>query len=256
MRRSTAISSKDIELYDMVSFRSPNTGAANRNANQFAKVTADKYLLVQDGDQSPIATATDIFQQCAEDIERTSGVEQPRRVRARLEGRYPLLTGLFGIAPDTDRSSPYKKACTKRSWRASSRMRADVGHRTSPPTVFNGNHAALLGTAMKLAGKLPHELTHDDIMGAWHYEGDTLANSISAAFATYKVDQFIWAHKRLETESGQLHRTYGRVPKQIPGHRGRPSARYSLPCGRGGRRRAVRLRLLRSRRLRAPYGQL
>ena len=53
---------------------------------------------------------------------------------------------------------------------------------------------------MTLTGKLPHELTHDDIMRASHYEGETLSNSISAVFAGYKVDQFIWAHKRIETE--------------------------------------------------------
>ena len=54
--------------------------------------------------------------------------------------------------------------------------------------------------AMKLTGKLPHELTHDDIMRASHYEGNTLSNSISAVFAAYRADQFIWAHKRIETE--------------------------------------------------------
>ena len=65
---------------------------------------------------------------------------------------------------------------------------------------FNGNQAALLSAAMTLTGKLPHELTYDDIMRASHYEGATLSNSISAVFAGYKVDQFIWAHKRIETE--------------------------------------------------------
>ena len=53
---------------------------------------------------------------------------------------------------------------------------------------------------MKLTDKLPHELTHDDIMRASHYEGNTLSNSISAVFAAYKADQFIWAHKRVEKE--------------------------------------------------------
>ena len=54
---------------------------------------------------------------------------------------------------------------------------------------------------MKLTGKLPHELTHDDIMRASYYEGDTLTNSISEVFAAHKVDQYIWAHKRIETET-------------------------------------------------------
>ena len=65
---------------------------------------------------------------------------------------------------------------------------------------FNVNQAALLSAAMKLTGKLPHELTHGDIMRASHSEGDTMSNSISAVFAAYKVEQFLWAHKRVEKE--------------------------------------------------------
>ena len=53
---------------------------------------------------------------------------------------------------------------------------------------------------MKLTAKLPHELTRDDIMRAWHYEGNTLSNSLSAVFAAYRVEQYIWAHKRIEKE--------------------------------------------------------
>ena len=54
---------------------------------------------------------------------------------------------------------------------------------------------------MKLADKLPHQLNRDDIIRASNYEGPTLSNVISGAFAAYKVDQFNWAHTRIETES-------------------------------------------------------
>ena len=70
-----------------------------------------------------------------------------------------------------------------------------------PANSYNGNQAALLSTAMKLADKLPHELNRDDIIRASNYEGPTLSNVISGAFAAYKVDQFTWAHTRVETES-------------------------------------------------------
>ena len=69
---------------------------------------------------------------------------------------------------------------------------------------YNGNQAALISMAMKLADKLPHELTYDDIMRASHYDGDTLSNSISAVFATYKVEQFIWAHTKIESELANI----------------------------------------------------
>ena len=184
----------------MASFRSPNTGAANRTANLFAKVTADRYLLVQDGDRSPIATATDIFRQCTEDIEHTSGVEQRDEFVRKLREDIRCLPDFSVFPPDADRSSPYKKALYKRVVAGLEPNQSGRRPSNQVANSFNGNHAALLSTAMNLAGKLPHELTHDDIMDAWHYEGDTLTNSISAVFATYKVDQFIWAHKRIEIE--------------------------------------------------------
>ena len=47
---------------------------------------------------------------------------------------------------------------------------------------------------MKLTGKLPHELERDDILHAAYYEGDTIANKLSQAFARYKVEQYSWAY--------------------------------------------------------------
>ena len=57
---------------------------------------------------------------------------------------------------------------------------------------------------MKQSGKLPHELTRDDIMRASHIEGEILSNSISAVFTSYKVDQYIWAHTRIESEHARF----------------------------------------------------
>ena len=194
-----SISVTDIELYDMVSFRAPNSNSANRRASQFAIVTADKYLLGLPGGQAPIETATAIFDRCAEDIERTSGVEQRDEFVRNLREDIRGLPDFSEFPPDRDRASPYKKALYEKVMvglvsGTSSRQQRSVNS-------FNGNHAALLGSAMKLAGKLPHELTHDDILRASHYEGNTLANSISAVFAAYKADQFTWAHRWIETES-------------------------------------------------------
>ena len=110
----------------------------------------------------------------------------------------------FTVFAVDDREAPYKKTLYERvlaplnpgtTGRQQGRRSSD-----QPNNRFNGNQAALLSAAMKLTGKLPHELTHDDIMRASHYEGDTLSNSISAVFAAYKVNQFIWAHERIETE--------------------------------------------------------
>ena len=46
---------------------------ANRSANQFARATADSYLLAPSGGRPPIETANDIFDQFASEIEHSSG---------------------------------------------------------------------------------------------------------------------------------------------------------------------------------------
>ena len=192
----------DIELYDMVSFHTPNAGVGNRGANQFARSTADAYLLSPPGGRPPIETAAAIFGKFASDIERDSGVQARDDFGRNLRDEIRQLPD-FAVFAASDRGSPYKETLyeqvvaplipgtTGRQGRQSSNQSNNS---------FNGNPAALLTAAMKLTGKLPHELTHDDIMRASHYEGNTLSNSVSGVFAAYRVDQFIWAHKRIETE--------------------------------------------------------
>ena len=41
-------------------------------------------------------------------------------------------------------------------------------------------------------------------MRASYYGGDTISNSVSAVFTAYKIDQYIWAHRRIETESADF----------------------------------------------------
>ena len=60
------------------------------------------------------------------------------------------------------------------------------------------NNARLVTLAMKLAGKLAHELDQSDFLRAAHHEGDTIANTLNEAFTRYKVDQYSWAHSESE----------------------------------------------------------
>ena len=190
----------DIELYDMASFRPPNTGGANRHGNQFAQLTADAYLLSRPDGRPHIETASAIFDQFADDIERDSGVGARDDFVRHLRGEVRGLRDFTVFASD-DRGVPYKDALYEQV------LKPLIPQNTGRPlnssqskNSFNGDQAALLSAAMKLTGKLPHELTRDDIVRAGHYEGDTIANSLSAVFAAYKVEQFVWAHKRIETE--------------------------------------------------------
>ena len=192
----------EIELYDMGSFRPPNAGAANRHANQFAQSTSDAYLMSPPGRRPPIETAAAIFDQFAGDIERDSGVKARDDFERNLRDEIQQVPD-FAVFTARERGTPYKERLYEQV--LAPRIPETTGRQRSQPSnqsnnSFNGNQAALLSAAMKLTGKLPHELTHDDIMRASHYEGNTLANSVSAVFAAYRVDQFIWAHKRIETE--------------------------------------------------------
>ena len=191
-----------IEKYNMVDFRPPNTDEANRHANQFAQITADAYLLSPPGGQPPIETAEAIFDELTSDIERDSGAQARDDFERRLREEVRRLPDFAVFVPDSPEPS-YKKTLYERVLAPLIPMNTGRrGRRSSdqPKNRFNGNQAALISAAVKLTGKLPHELTRDDIMRASHYEGDTLSNSISAVFAAYRVDQFIWAHKRIETE--------------------------------------------------------
>ena len=192
----------EIELYNMVSFRTPNASQANRQANQFARQTADAYLLFQPGDQPLIETAATIFEQFARDIELNSGIQAREDFERNLRDEIRQLPD-FAVFAARDRGPSYKGTlyeqvlapCMPETTRRQGSRPSNQSNNS-----FNGNKAALLSAAMKLNGKLPHELTNDDIMRASHYEGNTLSNSISAVFAAYKVDQLIWAHSRIEKE--------------------------------------------------------
>ncbi len=196
------ISIHDVEMYDMATFHPPDTGGANRHGNNFAKSTADVYLLSQPGGPSPAETASAIFDQFAGDIARTSGPgareDFVHSLRTEVEDLADFA--IFGSGDEGDgyMATLYRDVLAPLVGPGSGRR-----GRSSPSpsdTGFNGNKAALLSAAMKQGGKLPHELARDDILRAGHFEGETLSNTLSDVFAAYKVDQFVWAHKRVETE--------------------------------------------------------
>ena len=67
-----------------------------------------------------------------------------------------------------------------------------------------------------LNGKLPHELTRDDLMRASYYKGDTISNSVSAVFTAYKIDQYLAAHRRIETESAGFGELMAQYHSEFP----------------------------------------
>ena len=197
------VSENEVEMYDMTSFSVPNTNQGNRGSDQFARNAANAYLPQQSG-QSLVGAAKAIFDEHAKDVEDNFGVQARSDFEQRLRREVQEIPD-FLVFASTEREDSYKKSIyeevllplipEENRGRSNRNRPAD-----QPSTSFNNNPAALVSAAMKLSSKLPHELVYDDIMRASYYEGNTLSNSISAVFAAYKVNQYIWAHKRVETE--------------------------------------------------------
>ena len=193
------VSVDEIEMYDMVSFHPPNTGSAGIRANRFAIETADLYLLGKPNARAPIETAAELFEHFAGESERHSGGTQLDGFVRTLKEEIQHMQDFAVFASDSRKSNQYHDQLYRQVLGPLVRKK----ERRNPPQRkihFDNNPAALVSTAMKLADKLPHELTRDDIIAAAQYEGDIIANTISTVFAAYKVDQYSWAHKQIETK--------------------------------------------------------
>ena len=68
-----------------------------------------------------------------------------------------------------------------------------------PPDPKGSIHLMLLSAAMRKANRLPHELTREDVAGASYYDEDLVSNFLSEVFTAYKIDQYSWAHKQIES---------------------------------------------------------
>ena len=199
----SGISSDDTELHNMSSFLPPNSGGGIRRANHFARITADAYLNSVPKGQSPIEEAAEIFDEFTSDIERESGAEACAEFVKSLISEIQQLQDftIFGAdgAGSNFMQTLYRRVLEPFDPHQEERQR--MRRQNQSFRSFEGNQAALISAAMKLAAKLPHRLTIDDILNAIHYEGQMLSNSISEVFVAYKVDEYAWAHERIETEN-------------------------------------------------------
>ena len=193
-----------IEIHDMVSFRPANANHANRHANQFALNAADAFFGSTPDGRPLFEIAEAIFEQCASEFNHDSGDQSREDFEESLRDEILQLPDFAVFAAESDGSTYntmlFEQVMLPLIPESITNQLFWQSNLSGAGNSFNGNHAALLSAAMKLAGKLAHELTRDDILNASNYEGDILTNSVSEIFAAYKIDQFIWAHKRIETE--------------------------------------------------------
>ena len=182
----------EIEKYDFLTFQAPNSTQVGHGVEQFAQAAADAYLTRESGRQPRIEVAAEVYNQFASAA--VAAGESIADFDGLLKDEVRQLPdfALLGFPDGSDFARTFHDRVLDDLDRRSGRRQL--------PNSFNDNPAVLLCTAMKLTGKLPHELDRDDIIRASHYEGNTISNSLSEAFAAYKVEQFIWAHTQIERE--------------------------------------------------------
>ena len=197
------INQREIELHNIASFVPPDAGRTERNNNQLGMVTCTAYLSPPDGATS-IEIARSIFEDFAKEIESGSGVQAREDFELNLRATVQRLPP-FAVFGDSAQDSSYEKAIFEQ---VLNRLRSGNtgGRRTyssNNPRTFNGSQASLISTAMKLAGKLPHELTRQDIMSASFIEGELLSNPLNEVFTTYRLNEFDWIIKKFQEAGNQ-----------------------------------------------------
>lgn len=193
------IARSGIELYDLTSFRPPESAPGDNGSYLFARTTARHYLEGYKG-PSPIAVASEIFEQHIATIKEQQGKQACIDFVDTLRKRISRIPDFSVFPSRPDQETAYIRSLHDRVWTPLRRhVQGRAGTRTNRDNSFRGDPAAIVTMAMKQTSKLPHELTTDDILRASHYEGGTFENRISEVFAAYQLDQYEWAHARFES---------------------------------------------------------
>ena len=203
----SGVSPSDIEEYDINSFQPNDSGRGGWAHASFFHATDRSFFFPTSG-PSLVEIAEDIFKKTLNEFglhgasERVKFEDDVRMaVRklpdfgtlGRIEGDGPVAFYVNAIGHDV-----IGKMVSKNS-----NGRSSKGQQGGS---FNNSQAALVSQAMKLSGKLPHELHREDILRASHYEGNTIGNQLSQIFARYKAEQYAWAHTASERSDKSVQR--------------------------------------------------
>lgn len=193
----------DIEHFDMHSFFSPNAGESGRQVNQFAHATAAALFGSYAGDPPLNETAREIFDQAIGAYASDQGAQAAHRLVEDLRTEIRSMPD-FTVFGDRGSAFPAVDELKRRVFEPLyEQFNNDLGitsFRMSPDGL-DDNPTKLVSAAMKQSNKLLHELDRSDVLRAGNFEGPMLANLISEIFATYKIDQYVQTHRRIETAS-------------------------------------------------------
>ena len=198
----SGVPTSEIEKYDINTFTTNDSHKISWGHCIFGDRTAELYFSEKSG-PSLAETAKNIFSstlrtfQIEEDSDRCCQFKEQLRSHVRKTPDFNCFPAVRANGP----LSQYSKEIVDQVIRPLT-PRQSSGNRESG--TCNNDPAILLSLAMKLSGKLPHELRRDDLLNAVNYEGKTIENQLSRVFARYKIEQFIWAHTQSETRQASI----------------------------------------------------
>ena len=192
------IPTPQIEKYDITTFRSNDSPSVSWGHCAFAERTAELYL-VGTADTPPVKKAESIFLDAVKSLDLTA--DPDARSRFEQSSRQAIRqTSDFACFSPGRGNGAVSLYCQRVLEHVIAPLRSRNTNRSKSDKnrTCNNDSAVLISLAMKLAGRLPHELDRADILRAAHYEGGTIANGLSQVFTRYKVEQYSWAHTQSE----------------------------------------------------------
>ena len=196
----------EIEKYDITTFQPRDSGQFPWGAGVFAETTAEKYFSRKSG-TALAELAKKIFTNTVKTFQLREQSDEYRQFEGELRNKIsqtPDFKYFTGINDSEALSAYSQKILTDVIGPLRPKKQQSRTSRSDEKGTCGNDSAILLSLAMKLTGKLPHELLREDILRAAYYEGDTIANNLSQAFTRYKVEQYSWAHTQGEVRQDSI----------------------------------------------------
>ena len=184
-----------IELYNFSSFHAGDSGQASWGHSQFLQSAVERYFTPHLG-VPLVEIAEKIFQEQLnkfgpDDFDERRDFDTRIRKAIRDIPDFKVLGPFQGDSPVTSYLNSIRNQVISKLKSGKGGTRTS---REEPLTGVGNDQSVLVSLAMKLNGKLPHELTRNDLYSASNYEGRTIGNQLSQLFIRYKVAQYWWAH--------------------------------------------------------------
>ena len=193
------IEPRDIQYYDFTSFHAgePKPQLESRSASdELVLATIEKYFTPFDG-VSLIEIAEQIFNETLEELGVSDSSER------RLDFETNLRNQLIRLDDPAKSWSSVGEQAVRSYFESLERMvlgELDSGQRDVVLSADGHlrSSAVPIRLAMKIGGKLAHELKRGDIHRAFNFDGDIVSNELGQLFTRYKLDQYRSARAVIE----------------------------------------------------------